>query len=155
MKQFHRWTHDCLDAAIVHAGSLPPEALLRELPAFGHSSIRDQLEHVFACEDTWVRALQGLPPRDWLAIPYPSAAALREARQAVASETIGYLDRLTEADLNRDVENVPAGWTGPRRSPAYILHHVLTHAFHHKGQLVSMFRMLAHPAPDTDLQRSF
>ncbi|WP_125488078.1 DinB family protein [Edaphobacter aggregans] len=37
------------------------------------------------------------------------------------------------------------------RAPALILHHVLTHAFHHKGQIVAMCRALVQPAPDTDL----
>jgi len=36
-------------------------------------------------------------------------------------------------------------------TPAHVIHHVLTHAFHHKGQIVSMCRMLGYPAPETDL----
>jgi uncharacterized damage-inducible protein DinB len=39
------------------------------------------------------------------------------------------------------------------RTPALILHHLLTHAFHHKGQTVAMCRILGHPAPDTDLNQ--
>jgi uncharacterized damage-inducible protein DinB len=39
------------------------------------------------------------------------------------------------------------------RTPALILHHLLTHAFHHKGQIVAMCRTLGHPAPDTDLNQ--
>jgi uncharacterized damage-inducible protein DinB len=35
----------------------------------------------------------------------------------------------------------------------HILLHVITHTFHHKGQVVAMLRVLGHPAPDTDLQR--
>jgi len=31
--------------------------------------------------------------------------------------------------------------------------HVITHAFHHKGQIVAMLRILGYPAPDTDLQQ--
>ena len=39
------------------------------------------------------------------------------------------------------------------RTPALVLHHVLTHAFHHKGQIVAMCRTFGHPAPDTDLNQ--
>jgi uncharacterized damage-inducible protein DinB len=46
----------------------------------------------------------------------------------------------------------PVDWGGELRSPAFILLHVITHAFHHKGQIVSMLRILGYPAPDTDLQ---
>jgi uncharacterized damage-inducible protein DinB len=30
---------------------------------------------------------------------------------------------------------------------------VLTHAFHHKGQIVAMCRALGHPTTDTDLNQ--
>jgi uncharacterized damage-inducible protein DinB len=43
---------------------------------------------------------------------------------------------------------------GELKSPAFILLHVVTHTFHHKGQVVAMLRTLGYPAPDTDLQRS-
>ncbi|PYV64939.1 MAG: hypothetical protein DMG97_33515 [Acidobacteria bacterium] len=33
------------------------------------------------------------------------------------------------------------------------LSHVLMHAFHHKGQVVTTLRVLGYPAPDTDLQQ--
>jgi uncharacterized damage-inducible protein DinB len=43
-------------------------------------------------------------------------------------------------------------WGGELRSPAFIVLHVITHAFHHKGQIVAMLRIQGYPAPDTDLQ---
>jgi uncharacterized damage-inducible protein DinB len=42
---------------------------------------------------------------------------------------------------------------GELRSPAFIVLHVKTHTFHHKGQIVAMLRILGYPAPDTDLQQ--
>jgi uncharacterized damage-inducible protein DinB len=42
---------------------------------------------------------------------------------------------------------------GPLQTPAFILCHIITHAFHHKGQVVAMFRLAGQPAGDTDLQR--
>jgi uncharacterized damage-inducible protein DinB len=42
------------------------------------------------------------------------------------------------------------GWRTPESW--VILLHVITHAFHHKGQIVAMLRILGYPAPDTDLQ---
>jgi uncharacterized damage-inducible protein DinB len=69
-------------------------------------------------------------------------------------ETIAYLDQLSDTQLNTELARRPNDWSGPLRTPAFILHHVITHAFHHKGQVVAMFRLLGRPAPDTDLQRS-
>jgi uncharacterized damage-inducible protein DinB len=42
-------------------------------------------------------------------------------------------------------------WGGELRSPGFILLHVITHAFHHKGQIVTMLRIVGYPAPDIDL----
>ena len=37
-------------------------------------------------------------------------------------------------------------------TPAYYLHHVMTHAFHHKGQIAAMCRLLGRPfTQDMDL----
>jgi uncharacterized damage-inducible protein DinB len=47
----------------------------------------------------------------------------------------------------------PKRWFGLRRSSAFILLRVVTHGFHHKGQIVAMLRLLGCPAPDTDMER--
>lgn len=150
---FHAWTHDCLDQVFQHAAALPPELLSKELSGFGQATIRGQLAHLLACETGWVRGLQGLPA---LASPFEdcrTAVSLIEAKRQVAAGTRMYLESLTDAQLNSPLAAVPEAWVGPPRSPAYILHHVLTHAFHHKCQVVAMFRILGDPAPDTDMQR--
>jgi uncharacterized damage-inducible protein DinB len=40
-------------------------------------------------------------------------------------------------------------------TPLQLFTHVMTHEFHHKGQLLSMFRILGHVPPDTDVSMSF
>jgi uncharacterized damage-inducible protein DinB len=149
----HGWTHECLDLVYTHAAALTPSQFVEEIPGFGSASVRDQLLHIIACERGWVRGLQNLPRTRWSGTDFPTAASLEEARQRVKADTIAYLERLPDEQLNRDLTERPEGWNWPLRSPAFILHHVLTHAFHHKGQVVAMFRLLGCPAPDTDLQR--
>jgi uncharacterized damage-inducible protein DinB len=39
-------------------------------------------------------------------------------------------------------------------TPLQVFTHVLTHEFHHKGQIMSMCRMLGHVPPDTDVIRT-
>jgi uncharacterized damage-inducible protein DinB len=70
----------------------------------------------------------------------------------VKAATIAYLDALPDSELNDVLARRPSDWHGDLRSPAFILHHVITHAYHHKGQVVAMCRLLGRPAPDTDLQ---
>ena len=61
------------------------------------------------------------------------------------------MSALNEQQLNANAELRFSEEDAAFRTPALVMHHVLTHAFHHKGQIVAMCRMLGHPAPDTDL----
>jgi uncharacterized damage-inducible protein DinB len=40
-------------------------------------------------------------------------------------------------------------------TPVQVFTHVLTHEFHHKGQIMSMCRLLGHQPPDTDVSNFF
>jgi uncharacterized damage-inducible protein DinB len=63
------------------------------------------------------------------------------------------MSRLTDQQVNSNTElRFPDGDVAIR-TPALVLHHVTTHAFHHKGQMVAMCRALGHPAHDTDLNQ--
>jgi len=153
IRALHGWTHERLDMLLSHAGLLTPEEFVAEIPGFGAASVRDQLSHAIQCEQVWVRRLQEIP---WTALAREAEGTpdlLRQAKQRIAAETIAYLDQLSDAELNMELPHRPLDWSGPLRSPAFILHHVITHAFHHKGQIVAMFRLLGYPAPDTDLQQ--
>ena len=79
-------------------------------------------------------------------------AAMLATKDRIREATRAYLESLTEEQLNTTLAKRPADWGGELRSPAFILLHVITHAFHHKGQIVAMLRILGYPAPDTDLQ---
>lgn len=153
IRELHAWTHARLDLVIEHATTLSADEFARELPGFGQPTVRDQLMHLVGAEERWVQRLQGMPIRTWSAADYPTAAPLRAVKARVVQATLAYLDRLPEVALNTPLPRRPPEWIGELRSPAFILHHVLTHAFHHKGQVVAMCRLLGHPAPDTDLQQ--
>ena len=150
---FHRWTHECLDLVYRHAEGLSPEQFTAEIPGFGKASVRDQLVHILSCERGWVRALEKLPWERMPTTDFRDASSLGEPRRQIRAETVAYLQGLSEEALNRDLSPPPERWIGPARSPAFVLHHILTHAFHHKGQVVAIFRLLGCPAPETDLQR--
>ena len=154
LRALHTWTHERLDLLLSHAALLTAEQFVAEIPGFGAPSIRDQLSHVIQCEQGWVHALQDMPWTPWPHEDYTTPDHLRKAKQLVMKETIAYLDQLSDAQLNTELARRPMGWSGPLRTPAFILNHVITHAFHHKGQVVAMFRLLGRPASDTDLQRS-
>jgi uncharacterized damage-inducible protein DinB len=152
IRTLHGLTHDRLDLLLDHVGKLPPADFVRELPGFGFASVRDQLAHLLGAEYRWVHRLQFLPLPRWAASDYQTAESIRPAKERVKAATIAYLDALPDSELNDVLARRPSDWHGDLRSPAFILHHVITHAYHHKGQVVAMCRLLGRPAPDTDLQ---
>jgi uncharacterized damage-inducible protein DinB len=151
IQKFHGWTHASLDLLLDHLSTVPPDDYLKELPGFGFATLRNQIIHIFNCEGFWIHTLQGLRYVDRNPAVCPSLADARLMQQQVSRETQAYLSSLTNEQLNSAVElHFPDGDSAVR-TPALVLHHIMTHAFHHKGQIVAMCRQLGHPAPDTDM----
>jgi uncharacterized damage-inducible protein DinB len=97
--------------------------------------------------------LQNRPFAGWFEEDCPTMPILQAAKDRIRKTTQAYLSSLTDVELNTILAERPADWGGELRSPAFILLHVITHAYHHKGQVVAMLRILGYPAPDTDLQQ--
>ncbi len=151
IRKFHGWTHACLDLVIDHLTTLPGGDYVREVPGFGFRTLRDQAIHIFNCEGLWIHSLQGLTYIDKTITECPAVADVKLMQREVSRQTHAYLSSLTDQQLNAIAKLlVPYDYIA-FRTPAFVLHHVLTHAFHHKGQIVAMCRTLGYPAPDTDL----
>ena len=151
IQKFHGWAHASLNLLLDHVATIPQSEYQKEIPGFGFPSVRNQMIHIFNCEGFWIHTLQGLPYVDRNPSEFPTVVDARLLKQQVSRETLAYLSSLTNEQLNSDAElHFPDGDTAVR-TPALVLHHVLTHAFHHKGQIVAMCRLLGHPAPDTDM----
>ncbi len=151
LRKFHGWTHASLKVVLDHLSTIPPDDYVRGLPSFGFPTLREQAIHIFNCEGFWIHILRGARYIDRRPDECPTVADARRMQQEVIEQTKAYLLQLTDHQLNTDAElRFPDGDVAVR-TPALVLHHVLTHAFHHKGQIVAMCRALGHPARDTDL----
>jgi uncharacterized damage-inducible protein DinB len=150
--ELHAVTHERLDLLMQHVGTIPRELWNKSIDGFGRPTVWEQLVHILTCEEGWVCDLQNLPFAGWTEEDAPTMDDLVAQKKRVAEATRKYVDSLTEAQLNATLATRPVDWGGELRSPAFILLHVITHAFHHKGQVVAMARLLGYPAPDTDFQ---
>jgi uncharacterized damage-inducible protein DinB len=150
--ELHTAMHERLDLLLHHIASVPVDLQHKPISGFGHPSVWTQLVHVLTCEEGWIHDLQNKTFAGWYEEDCPTMPTLRFARDRVREATRSYLSNLTEEQLNTTLTQRPTDWGGELRSPAFILLHVITHAFHHKGQIVAMLRILGYPAPDTDLQ---
>jgi uncharacterized damage-inducible protein DinB len=153
IRKFHFWTHQSLTLVFDHLATLPADDYTRELPNFGYPSLHAQVVHLLGCESRWVHRLRNLPGRSWDPTQWPTLSDARTLQSEVTRQTLAYLSGLTDQQLNSNTTlRFPDGDTA-MRTPALIFHHILTHAFHHKGQIVAMCRALGHPADDTDLNQ--
>jgi uncharacterized damage-inducible protein DinB len=151
IRKFHGWTHSCLNVVLEHMSTIPMGDYVKELPNFGFRTLREQAIHIFNCERFWIQTLQGLPHLDRKPVDCPAVDDVILLQQQAAQSTQKYLATLTDQRLNTNTELYFPDGNIAVRTPALVLHHVLTHAFHHKGQMVAMCRVLGHPARDTDL----
>lgn len=153
VRKLHGWTHASFGLVLDHLSTLPLTDYGKSLPAFGFPTLREQAVHILNCEHFWIQTLQALPHVDRNPAEFPAVSDARLFEQEVSRQTLTYLSGLTDQKLNSAQElHFPDGDLAVR-TPALILHHVLTHAFHHKGQIVAMCRVLGYPAPDTDLNQ--
>jgi uncharacterized damage-inducible protein DinB len=151
--ELHSTMHKRLDLLLHHVTTVPEALQHKPISGFGQPSIWKQLVHILTCEEGWVHHLQNMGFSGWYEEDCPTMAALVVAKDRIREATRAYLDDLTEEQLNATLVRRPVEWGGELRSPVFILLHVITHAFHHKGQVVAMLRILGYPAPDTDLQQ--
>lgn len=148
----HTTTHKRLDLLVSHVATVPDALCRKPIAGFGHPTVWKQLVHILTCEEGWVHDLQNKAFGGWNEEECPTIGSLKAARHRIQKATQAYVNSLTEVELNTILTERPVDWGGELRTPAFILLHVITHAFHHKGQVVAMLRIVGYPAPDTDLQ---
>ena len=153
IRELHGAMHESLDVLLNHVATVPDRLLRQPVDGFGFPTVARQLVHILTVEEGWVHDLQFKDFPGWFEQDAPTLEALLSQKHRILAATRAYLDSLSEEQLNATLPRRPEGWSGELRSPAFILLHVITHSFHHKGQIVAMLRILGHPAPDTDLQR--
>lgn len=151
--RYHELAHAGLKQLCEHVLTLEQAKFRTPVEGFGLPSVRAQLVHLLDCEYSWVLGVQGRgdTPYDWEhADTLQTPPQLAEHRAWVEAQTRAWLESETDETLNapRDVTEIGKTYAG---IPAEMVLHLMTHAYHHKGQAVAMCRLLGHPAPMTDM----
>lgn len=142
---FHDWTHASIRLLLDHLSTVPETDYARLLAGFGFPTLREQVIHLLNCEGFWIHALQGFQYIDQSPAECPTIAETTALESEISRQTHNYLSGLTDQQLNSDTKLRFSDGDVAVRIPALVLHHVLTHAFHHKGQVVAMCRVLGLP----------
>lgn len=132
---------------------IQPEDLLAANPSFGRGgSIRNLLVHIANTYEFWIGRMA--LKKEFEFSPYESIANMIDATRLFESTdrlVFEFLEKL-EMDEPPEVSYSIAGNEGSA-APFKIFSHVITHEFHHKGQILSMGRHLGYLPIDTDIMR--
>ena len=140
------------EVLLQYCDTVTTENFCAENSSFGRGSIRNLLVHVANTYEFWLgkQALQ----KDIAFTAYDSVWTTKEVRQLFQE-----VDKLVEEflksfsgdylkELEVRINNTPA-----IASPLKLFTHVITHEYHHKGQVLSLSRHLGYTPVDTDVMR--
>lgn len=130
-------------------GTMPNEDFIRENNGFGIASVRDLLVHIANSYEAWLkRALKkevGFTPKEKI----NNIAEVRTYFEKINKLMAGFIDLVEKENpetlvLNRNGKKMES-------TPLVLFSHVITHEFHHKGQILSLGRHLGYIPIDTDI----
>jgi len=119
--------------------------------AYENKTIRNLMEHTNSCYFVWLAYFCLRQP--YGSIKDRGSATFEELRQLYnkADETVATF--LQNFDGKMEIPITAPHWDDEilTVTPLRLFTHVITHEFHHKGQIVMMCRMLGYVPPDTDI----
>lgn len=140
------------DVLLQYCDTISTKDFCTENSSFGRGSIRNLLVHIANTYEFWL-GKQALH-RDMDFTSYESVQGMEEARRlfqridTLVADFINHfsLDHFQELDVS--INNTMA-----KASPLKLFTHVITHEYHHKGQILSLSRHLGYTPIDTDIMR--
>lgn len=138
---------------------LPLAELERDLGS-SHRSIIATLFHIFDSERFWLDCLMThkLPPmnttgndRPTLAPTPELLAELQRSWPLLSSDLHRWLTDLSSDELERELLTLRQPGDEVMLTRWQILRHMINHSTLHRGQVISMIRILGHQPPSTDL----
>ena len=123
------------------------------VPAFDNKTICNLLEHTAYCYHNWLAGF---------AMQKPSSGDqnntnLDHIRQLYSrvDDTVGIFLETFQGKMELPITGTHNSMGRLSATPVQVFTHVLTHEFHHKGQVMAMCRLLGHQPPDTDVSNFF
>ena len=136
---------------LVASGQVTAEQYAAPAP-FPYGSLRGTLLHILDAERSWRHQWElGYWTPDLLEVDYPTLSALQEAWQPEERAMRAFLDRLTEADLERIVRYPVEGGVIRERVLWHCLVHVANHGTQHRAEAAALLTGYGHSPGDLDM----
>ena len=141
-------------ALLDYCVSLAPAHFVAPVAEFRQSSIRDLLVHITDCYRIWLgRVALGQPTTARPPAEVPDVAALRQVFGEVDALVLDFQQHFDSQWLTAREFHVRRQPEPLTLTPLQIFTHVTTHEFHHKGQVLTMSRLLGYEPVDADIIR--
>ncbi|SDT22506.1 Uncharacterized damage-inducible protein DinB (forms a four-helix bundle) [Mucilaginibacter mallensis] len=130
------------------------EALNAPVDAFEKSTMRYLLVHVSNCYLQWMynfamdNKLELFNDEE-----FRTVAGIRSLYADTDDLVKNFLERFADK-LDEPITSTLSRNRTITATPLELFTHVTTHEFHHKGQVMTMCRLLGYPPPDTDIIRT-
>ena len=132
-------------------GTISREDFVRPVPEAAGKSIRDILVHSVSASGFWISLLQNRGHDRLDPASYPNIEAVLPVIEEVSDRVHHVLTNAEEAwFVRKAVFSLPSSKTMEELVPAWVAVHMLTHEYHHKGQIVTIARMMGYEPPETD-----
>lgn len=137
--------------AVRSAATLSLDDFKRDLGS-SHGGVRGTLTHVLAGEWIWLERFKGVsPPRSLDESEFPDVVALRERWRVVVQHRDSWFDALPPAALH-ELVRYRSTEGKPYEAPLWqLVQHVVNHSTYHRGQVVTLLRLLGAKPAATDL----
>lgn len=127
--------------------------LVNPLKEFNGNNIRYLLVHIANTYKHWAANFamkKDLPYADENNVK--DIATIQKLFDEADELMMAFLDNFPDLDL-QITNTVRSGTITITVTPLELFTHMITHEFHHKGQIMTMCRLLGHVPPDTDVIR--
>ncbi|QXV64043.1 DinB family protein [Mucilaginibacter sp. 21P] len=150
----YRLVRSSREALFNYTESIAVGDLNRQLPSFNNESMSSILAHVATTYLSWLVTFAQQQEVDYFNFEDCKDITVTRA-------TFGHVDGVVTGFLESFKQSLNLSLTLEKRqgvilnlSPLELFTHVITHEFHHKGQLVNMSRQLGYIPVDTDVIRT-
>lgn len=152
----YEWVKQTRQILLDQCGELAEADFTKEFE-FGFQSIRNSLVHVAGCYHAWLGSFVLSETSSPLFTKEVINNMQFDDIQRYFQQADIYVERVFEQFTNKfdEVIDKELSWrTGSglvKKTPRQLLFHTITHESHHKGQIVTMLRILGHIPENTDI----
>lgn len=155
-KKEYEWIKQTRQILLDQCSELDDDEFTKEFE-FGFQSIRDSLVHIAGCYHAWLGSFVLSETSSPLLKKEVVNNMQVDDIQRYFKQADEYVERVFEQFTNQFdtfIEKEPAWRVGSgfiRKTPHQLLIHSIIHESHHKGQIVTMLRLLGHIPKNTDI----